>query len=348
MNNLFDLDISPSPFISLRNNFFLAFYSDEDPRYEYQILIPNSCSFLPIEPDSPTFKSGFLPIANFETNEKLNSEMINIMIVLRHLKREIRIFDCIKLDMYGVEAKILKKLDASEKFGYEAEALVQLIQNGQKWLCRSRMIKDGIRLFRIDFKVPEEIYPKFIDTCSIVLKSFKLLHPEEGGSVEQLNKHLCMIPEELSFRYPSSWVIQQNYNSSNEYTNISLSGKFDGYIKGKILLIIQRYKNYSLLDCIREFLMEIIEELKNKFIYPIVNSPIFPFRPIANSRKTSIILLRAFACNKNYIIFPIIVAEYDNKLILLSLIPQSKDISNEEWAIQNRAFEIVRDTLKVE
>lgn len=173
MNRFFSLDIPPN-LIKQKSSFYLAYYDDKHPEYNYDILIPIFCKQTPLNPGSPIFRSKFVPIANFE------SDNTSIVISLCHLPKTMQTLGYITLDnMYGTKVKLL---DGTQKSNFEAEILVELIEKNEKWICRSRLIKNRKNLFRIDISLTERVYLELINILLISMKSFKLKNPRDTNN----------------------------------------------------------------------------------------------------------------------------------------------------------------------
>jgi len=304
--------------------------------YQYEIILPVHCNqFENIYKNDQNTK--FIQFCKYKSELYDN---FTISIYISHINREVGASEWVELDLVTNKNEILDRREIYCESGFLSEFLTKILINKQPFITRISMIKDGQRIFRIDAQVPEDMYDEVSEQIFISLSSFRLLKPEGQFTAEKLEKYERIEPINIFFNYPSSWQIKKNMYTNNFY-DIIVDTSFNNVCAGQIYIEIHNRHE----AIISKVLSAYFDRLKKVGVLT-TGSPLIPVHPPKQFESAQFYYSSAKYNNYN-INTPVLLFEVKKYIVLLGLIGPSKEAAPEWWAINKRAFEIVRDSLCV-
>jgi hypothetical protein len=257
------------------------------------------------------------------------------------LPREIGVGDLAEVDAQRRGHQVLQRRDLSGKYAGNAEVLSACLEHDRPWLTRNRLVKHGRLAFRITAAAPYDRFPEIGVVAARFLGSFRLQGaPLEDGAERQ---ETCVLPSpaSASFAYPASWR-QSEPLRTNDSVAVTLSNGQAGE-NAATITVEARVGAWPALraPCLRRF-TESLEsqgiQCQGSLVVPMAGPAGFDtvevFAPRANREG------RAMAVGLVFFI-------RDNGVVTAATAGPSRDTSIQWWAINKRAFEIVRDSLVV-
>ena len=183
--------------------FFLAHFSDApEDSLNFELAIPKVCQMLPYDAHVGMLREPFVPLVSFRSRE---APPLEIDVRMTVLPREIDAGDFAELSTITGGGKVVQRRDWDNTQGCQAEVIASRDRSGETWLCRTRVVKDGRRLYRVDAASPESVFADLAEECAVPVMSFRLLNPENKISVEDLEVWSVSSGPVASFRYPAAW-----------------------------------------------------------------------------------------------------------------------------------------------
>ncbi|MGE0788172.1 MAG: hypothetical protein AB7S26_21045 [Sandaracinaceae bacterium] len=186
----------------------------DDPRGHYELLMPEQ--FRPVDKPfgMPSNEESPVQVSLFQTMEPPLAEL---EITGMFLRREIAPADMLELllaDQTIVEQRRVPSpggdlLDALTRVGGERPYY-------SRWWTVKDGGSDGGRLYVLEARAEEAIYPQVQDQLSTMLASWKLLHPTDWDYFEELRQLARRTPNDFVFFYPASWQIDLKTDEPDE------------------------------------------------------------------------------------------------------------------------------------
>jgi hypothetical protein len=148
-------------------------------------------------------------------------------------------------------------------------------------------------------------------------------------------------PLPFHFERPASWEIVKT-TDVDRGTILQLTGQHQRGATGQITVEVRKKSPELRLQCL---VRDHAERLKADGIH-LGGAPLIPITPPQWFQRAA---LFAPTATRDGCAFdaPVLLSEHDDALLLLALLGPTRDESPECWAINKRAFEIVRDSLAV-
>jgi len=175
----------------------------------------------------------------------------------------------------------------------------------------------------------------------VTLSSFELINPENipFGETLEIYKNVSP-PVEFQFSYPQSWQLQPN--SDTDQNILELLNQHDEKPVGRI-----RIQLIPLSDKISgKTIIKNYTELLKQAGYLINGAPLIPI-PVGEQFKSASVAIFKGSYEDVEMEFPVYAIEQEKTWFHLALIGPSRQTAPEWWAINKRAFEIVRDSVQI-
>jgi hypothetical protein len=213
-------------------------------------------------------------------------------------------------------------------------------QNGPS-ICRSTILKDGDCLYRIDARAAEDVYEDLAEDFLVTLSSFHPLHPEGRPTAEPLVDAAYEAPVPFVYQRLKSWDAEE-IHADEDRRVLRIVSKDEGEAIGRITLEIR--KRGAGLN--RERLArEYSDTMKESGVH-LSGAAIAPTEPPKGFQSAAVYQPSA-QFEGHQLDAPVLLFEHEEALVLVSLLGPSREESPEWWAINKRAFEIVRDSLRL-
>jgi len=308
-------------------------------QFHYQIFISNSWSLDNTE--DYTLNQELKPtmsyqLGRFQHPDKI-SEIIISVILLTH---EVNPSDYYKLVFKNTAEIILTERIIDTPLGSMSD-LLTISSKDIEYISRTFMIKDANRLFIIKGRAQRKAYNELAEYFLFSLSSFQLIH-YEGTLVEKLEQFTCKKPIDCMFLYPSSWKMNQMLSDDSQQNIFELFNENDHNASGKIHLnIFPPLKNMTPQMIVIQYV-----KMLNANGFSVNGAPLQPTE-LAKQFNNTVLAALTGSVNSKHMEFPVYILEHDKACLLLGLITPAFKSSPEWWAINKRAFEIVRDSLIV-
>ena len=149
----------------------------------------------------------------------------------------------------------------------------------------------------------------------------------------------------MRFLLPDCWEVSNETDGDSGYS-VLISGIHEASCVGQITLQVFPLANgKQAVDAPAEHIQQYSDQLKSAG-YHLGGAPVSPCSPILGF-DTGVIYSPTASFDGHRFDTPVLAFENDEYTVLLGLIGICQDESPEWWAINKRAFEIVRDSLRV-
>jgi hypothetical protein len=255
--------------------------------------------------------------------------------------RDVNPADWLEITWGSVGSQIIHRRDFRAHGGTHADMLVKYSDEKGTWISRSTIVKDGPRLYYIEARAAPSTYSTLAEDFLMCLASFRLLYPNSSATAELLSETMCRTPVLVRFQRPEFWLCSPP--SENPETNsIQLESRFDNADVGKITVDLHEPGNgtsmYRMANGHADRLKQRGIHLDGAALIPLQASPPYHgavlYSPVATE-------------NGHEFEVPLLFLQHPTALVVLGLYTPSRNESPEWWAINKRAFEIVRDSLTI-
>ncbi|MCB9872667.1 MAG: hypothetical protein H6821_00685 [Planctomycetaceae bacterium] len=309
---------------------------ESDAQESLDLAVPKDCVALP-SAGLPADAGLFAPLALFVSTAE---RTLQVSIHDSVLPREISAGDLAEVDAGYRDATLIERRDLST---HEAEIITSFTQAGQPWVGRSKVIISGNRVFRAEAAAPRDCDPSTAEDCAKAVLSFKLPKADNTSSAEPLSDWEFRTPAPGGgFYYPASWSIAVDSTHGNSASCI-LENIAESECVGRINVIVRSTStNATPSQCVQEFAAELMD---TGII--LSGAPLVPTEPPPGFAAASVYLPRAQEHGQERAAGAILL-EHPTVIALIGIWGRGKKDSPLWWAINKRAFEIVRDSLRVE
>jgi hypothetical protein len=321
----------------LDSRFFVARFSGQpEERFGFQLAVPRSSRHDSVQnyevPNDPC-----APVTRF-TSE---ADDMHLTISVALLSREVTAGDFAIIDAFRRGRIVARRRDEEDSNGTRAQIVSICGENHRRRLVRSRVIKDGNRLFRIEVDAPFDRSGDTDADWDISLSSFTLLAPESSPAAEPLCLYEANDGTSFSFRYPGSWRKVQPI-PSGLVNRVELVNELHARTAGCIILeATPSGASTSATVRIREF----AEYLKHSGV-KLGGSPVVPVDGLPDFPVVYAYAPAAMKDGHDFAVWALWIRKAGS-IVFLSFTGDGRKYSFENWAINKRAFEIVRDSLQI-
>lgn len=300
--------------------------------FGFKLAIPSGC-----EPCAKPCRVSKEPYAILEQYADKAREL-EISILATRMPRELDVGDFAELGAEINGEKLIQRRDWDKSEGQQAELFFEFARRGKTWLRRSRYLKDGAEVYRIDAAAPKEKYEEVAEDCAICLMSFQPTLPSQSDCAEELLE--CSdsrLP--LSFRYPASWQLEQ-INDHDELTAYELFHFHEGELCGR--LRVEYHKRSAGEDAV-QLIRRYADRLKQSGLH-LNGAPIASKTPPLGFEGAHVYAPPATRDGE-----PVCVGihclERADAIVQVSFESPSRKVDQWSWAINKRTFEVIRESL---
>lgn len=282
------------------------------------------------------------PSLAFRTIEYVDPlQSATIKVQLTNQYRDVNPADWLSIAWDSAGGEVLHRRESSTPGGAVCDLLVRHVDKKGTSIWRSMIHKDGSRLFRVEARADEDLYANHAEDLFVSLSSFRLLHPENKPTAESLHDASFSLPVPLTFQRLESWTVEPAIVDPDRCV-LHLTSQHEGVEVGRITVEIRRpVENRSL----NQLAIAFSEQLKSSG-FRLGGAPILPITPPKRFQAAAVYQPTAqFEGDK--LDSPVLLYQHEEAQILLALLGPSRETSPEWWAINKRAFEIVRDSLRI-
>jgi len=319
------------------SRFFLARFGVEPPLpIRFQLAVPLGCEAVRVDPPSKGAAEPSLLLARFRAASRPG---IDIDVSMTVLPREIHTGDFAELLATASGDKVVQRRDWEHTQGCQAELFAEFERLGEKWVRRSRVVKDGQYVFCVDAMAPKPAFAKFAKDCAHSVMSFRLLSAENRPYAEGLKELSGDSPCRFSFRYPETWKLARTAFDSHRAVfalNNSQRDTLDGTLT---LEIHQRRPDYPLARYARAYATSLRDAG-----FRLNGAPVLSTSSPAGF-DAAYVFTPPTTKDGLEVTAGAVLMEQGTAVTILGIVGASRESSPWAWAINKRAFEIVRDSL---
>jgi hypothetical protein len=256
--------------------------------------------------------------------------------------REVNPADWLEITYAAVGAQILQRRDAFGPQGKVSDMLVRCVEDNVPTIRRGILVKDGSRMFHVEARAAESAYAEFAEDLFVCLISFELLNPTGELTSEPMieEHHDGAVP--FTFRCPCSWKTLQVADNGHGRI-LELTSQQDGRVVGRMIVEVRARSSGCDLQTLAAGHADRLRAAGIHFN----GAPLVPIKP-PERFQTAAVFAPAAECAGHTFDSPVLLFEHARGLVLLALLGPTRDESPEWWAINKRAFEIVRDSLRID
>lgn len=272
-----------------------------------------------------------------------NGKEAEIIVSIISHERDVNAADWLNLSWIRSASQVLQRRDFLTPSGMMTDMLVLYVgEDRTSSIYRSMIIKDGHRMFRIEGRTAERVYEDLAEDIFISLSSFRILQPERSSTAEPLIDAKFNSPAKLWFQHLESWKVVP-VTIDNRECLLTIVSNHEGMEVGRIMLNVRkRTPELNLFNLVKDY----SKQLKKSGVY-LTGARIIPIQA-PTAFQAAAIYQPSARYGSHQFDAPLLLFKNKEVFVLLSLLGPSRDESPEWWAINKRAFEIVRDTLQVD
>lgn len=303
--------------------------------YRFRTAVPRHWKPQPLGQETP---GGPKPLARLGTT---GDRSVEVHVDLIEVDRDVNPSDWLENGYAAAGAEILHRRDALGPQGKVSDLLVRCAHDHGAAICRGTIVKDGPRMFRIEARAAESAYAEWAEALLLCLASFELLNPLGDPTAEPVIEETSDGPAPFSFRRLNSWQILESVHGEPGQL-LQLASHHEGAALGRITIeVCKKAPERQLERLARKY----AERLKAEGIR-LSGAAVIPTEPPGDFRAAAVFAPLA-TCTGHSFDSPVLLFEHDEALVLLALLGPTRGESPEWWAINKRAFEIVRDSLRI-
>lgn len=314
-------------------------------RLQCIISIPEPCYHSDAPPGTVKQRGPFIALSHFE---RTGCPELQFTISYCELSREVGAAEWTQIEIERSGGRLIQQRDVYGPGGWVSDILSQTVIDDRRFVSRHMMVKDGSRLFWVEGIAPIRDYLDVAKDIFVSLQSFRLLQSERLNTAEPLEQFSLDVPFKTYFEHPSSWEVQQEGAIQNgcslslKTSDEELVHSIENWPAGEIgVTICRRGSDRTAAQIARGY----AQGLQNRGIR-IGGAPVLPIQPPLQFESAGLFLPSATYEN-TALDAPLIIFINSEVEISLSMVGPSRETSPEWWAINKRAFEIVRDSLSV-
>jgi hypothetical protein len=259
-----------------------------------------------------------------------------VEVSVRAIDRELHPADLLDAELEENGAQVLERRIMPSPNGYELDVLYM---DASGTISRTRTLRDGNRLFEVTGSAPKEHFPNVAADAFLALAGFRLLDPVGGTHVEQRLKWKEKQPQPIEFEYPESWEVMPVVQD-DDLLALEITSEYQQSLTGRIQIEVhQAVPGVDALSILKSF----SDSLKDLGAH-LSGAPVVPAPPLPGFQQTRLYTPRV-TFHDHQFDSPVLLLESPAAVIVLALLGTAKDHSPHWWAINKRAFEIVRDSL---
>jgi len=300
----------------------------------FELTIPRS--WKPSKHDKQRAR-GFHPLFRFAPAEGTDADVV---VAVGRSSRDVNPADCLAITWEKAGGRILDRRDAMTPGGTESSILVRHAQHGRRDMLCSRVVKDGNRLFRVDARAAEDLYRRLAEDLPIPPATFRLLDPEGIPTAESQIEASYDAPMPFCFKRPSSWHLREIANERNRLS-IQLEGRAAKPPIDRITIEVRtRRDGLGIGHLARDY----AESLRARGIR-VGGAALLAAKPPMGFQAAAV-FAPAVHLGEQALFSHVLMLDHPQGLMSLGLLGPTRKACAERWAINTRAFEIVRDSIR--
>ena len=305
--------------------------------YQYSLILPKIWKILPdIKAQYPT-NDNIKLLAKIVDSQNIQDANITVWSTL--LTNEMHPADWLSHWLKNQQYHVLDSRILPTQYGNVGDFLVS--KKGKKEVSRLITTKDGDRIFLLMASAKNKTYKRYEETFLLAIQSFQLLHPKKELYAEPFKQEQIKKPYEVTLRYPTSWEHHIEPAETKALLSINLINKKEKETLGQINIVLS---SLSLKLKADDLLQTWIGKMKANHIQ-LENAPATVKTEQVENKKISTWQSKATR-NGASIMLRNTIIEHDKGALMISLVSPSQTRNYIEWAINQRAYEILLKTAK--
>ncbi len=301
----------------------------------FSLVMPAHWHPLPLECN---LLFGLRPLARWGANSGQRDE-VHVDVI--EMYRDVNPADWLEISYDAIGAKILQRRDAFGPYGKVSDLLVRFTVDDDARICRSILVKDGSKMFRVEVQVGESAYGELAEDLLLCLRSFTLLNPNGAPTAESVIEEKRDGDVPFLFQRFGSWPVRELVSDGRAKV-LHLTSCHNEEVVGRIAIeVCRKSAEWGLQAIARDY----AERLKSEGFH-LQGAPIVPTKPPGLFDR-AVLFAPPVSYAGHAFDSPVLLFEHDEALVLLALLGPTRQESPEWWAINKRAFEIVRDSLQI-
>jgi hypothetical protein len=263
-----------------------------------------------------------------------------VEVALAICRRDFNLEDWLDIVCASEHEEILDRCTVATPNGAATHVLTRGKSEFGPHIARRTACKDGDRMYHVQVRSAENVYSQLADKFLLCLASFRLVSPLGHRTAETLLNFQRDAPVPFSFQRLSSWnvvnevmdgktcAVELMDNSEENCGQVHIEVHRTGDAMGVIDLLQKR--------------ANAMKEMR----FHLNGSPILPLLPPADFEAAAIYAPTAYR-NASQFDCPVLALGRSRQAVTIGLLGPSRQESPEWWAINKRAFEVVRDSLRL-
>ncbi len=310
----------------------------QDARLCHSLLLPTGYRLSPKPSSGQLRRTGWLPLSHFTSDHE---DAYDVSIAYCDLSRDVNPGDWLQIALESEGASILdqRALDGTGGFWHDLLAMGSG-ETGAR-IGRHFIVRAGSRLFWLEASAPQAVFARVCDDGLISLLSLHLPYADRESWAEDRNSHAVEAPHGVRFEYPRSWHVFRSEYGARECV-LELRTAIEDRELGRITVSTCEAGEHS------DFLslaMPYIDQVRQAGTF-LNGAPVLPVEPPVGFHKAAMANLTGTFQGSGVSLGIALMAHQDIH-VLISVLSPAKSESPEWWAINKRAFEIVRDSLRI-
>lgn len=305
--------------------------------FDFEMALPADCR--PEQPacEAESSTSAFGPTPMFQAGSRSRPFRVAVRVAL--LTSDVGASDFVAIDAEASGHTVVQGRDWPGTRGCQAEIITRQTVEGQNWLTRSRAVKDGVRVFRVDASAPEQEFERCERDCAQTVMSFRLLHAEQRPCAEGMATARIGLPIRRVVKFPDSW--RETARSEGDGScELELLRSFDDRLSASIQIgAYQKREGESAHGHLRDY----SNRLKSRG-YRLAGAPILSTEAPAGSLAAYQYAPLARAAQGDLCVGAMLL-ELRHANVLLGFQGPTREGYPWCWAMMRRTFEWVRESL---
>jgi hypothetical protein len=335
-DSLFPLDYSISAAI-LRRDFRV--FEDCRPAEEclqYRVIVPREWAATAADLSSLASTGRFRSWLRFQNPET----HAGLEISAAQLPREVNASDWVELVLREMDEEVVEARDFASPAGFLPDVLSRPSRtSGGSWLRRTLAIRDADRLWGISALAPADVYPGMASNLFLSLSSFQLLHAS-GGPAEKLFRYEAVAPVPFGFSYPEAWLLKP-LPATGDTARMVLANMREDVRAGSIMIEVAAARQHTLQSVLQRH-MDLLTQAgisrEEADVVPVAGHP--PFSEVWCSAMQG-------SREGVRLELPVVIGRHSRAWVLAGLVTPDRGVSPVWWAVNKRAYEIVRGSLTI-
>jgi hypothetical protein len=257
------------------------------------------------------------------------------------ISREVNPGDWLEMDLAQPGFRLLCARHLPTPAGVILDALVKIVDAGESRVHRYSVVRDGDRLFCVEAGSSEARYAEWAERILFCLSSFHLCHSQGRPFAEPILTSAHDAGVRWSFRHPASWEVLPMATDAGRCKARLLSR---GIAEQDTHLTVEITRRTT-TRAIRRLAEEQADQWKRSGIH-LAGAALISLQP-PPSFQEAVLFNPSATRNEQSVECVMLLFLHAEVVVALTLLGPSRHESPEWWAINKRAFEIVRDSLTI-